>query len=261
MMPFGGMGGETDMLYATVMFWLFVVVLSAWGVHSLWSGMIKPRAVNVVLLPGTLAAQLGHVLGLLVTGATVTNTTLYKDDESGEPQTTQNAKPRVPVVGPIVIGMLPLLACGLAVFLLAHYMGGGFVMSLSEHQVARALPTTLGGLWELLHQQLTLAEAVVNAVIQSDLRQWRVWFFLYLLVCLTVRMAPFPGHTRGALGAIVMLGALLGMIGSVSSQAVDAVQNSWPVLSLTIAILTLLLLLSLLVRGLVGLVRIVAASQ
>lgn len=249
------------MLYLTVTFWLFVVVLSAWGVHALWSGMIRPRAVNVVLLPGTLVAQLGHVLGLLVTGATVTNTTLYKDDESGEPETTQDAKPRVPVVGPIVIGMLPLLACGLAVFLLAHFMGGGLVAGMTEQRVGSALPTTLAGVWDLLRQQITMAEAVVNATLQSDLRQWKVWFFLYLLVCLTVRMAPFPGHIRGALGAIPMLGVLLWLIGMVSGRADNAVQNSWPVLSLTVATLTLLLLISLLVRGVVDLVRIVAASR
>ncbi|MCH7721545.1 MAG: hypothetical protein IH988_11270 [Planctomycetes bacterium] len=250
-----------DMLYVTVTFWLYVVVLSAWGVHALWSGMIKPRAVNIVLLPGTLVAQLGHVLGLLVTGATVTNTTLYKDDESGEPQTTQDAKPRVPVLGPIVIGMLPLLACGLAVFLLAHYMGGGFVVGLTEQHVANPLPTTLAGFWDLLHHQITMVEAVVNATLQSDLRSWQVWIFLYLLVCLTVRMAPFPGHIRGALGAILMLGVLLGLIGMISGRAVNAVQNSWPVLSLTVATLTFLLLISLLIRGVVGLVRILATSR
>ena len=56
------------MIYFAVTFWLLVAVLTAWGVHQLWSGMLKPRTVNSILLPGTLVAQLGHVLGLLVTG-------------------------------------------------------------------------------------------------------------------------------------------------------------------------------------------------
>ena len=68
------------MVYAAFTFWLLVIVLTAWGVHRLWSGMVKPKVLNTVLLPGTLVAQIGHVLGLLVTGATVTNTTLYKKD-------------------------------------------------------------------------------------------------------------------------------------------------------------------------------------
>lgn len=248
------------MLYITVTFWLLVIVLSAWGVHALWSGMIKPRAVNAVLLPGTLVAQLGHVLGLLVTGATVTSTTLYKDDESGDPQTTQDAKPRVPVLGPIVIGMLPLLACGLAVFLLTRFSGASFVAGMADHRLPDALPTTLPAFWDLLRQQVTVVEAVVNATIQSDLGRWQVWAFLYLLVCLTVRMAPFPGHIRGALGAIVMLGVLLGLVGMVFSQTADVLHDSWPILSLTVATLTFLLLLSLAIRGLVGLSRILATG-
>ena len=56
------------MLYAALTFWLLVIVFSAWGVHWLWSQMIKPRAVNTVLLPGTLVAQLGHVLGVAAHG-------------------------------------------------------------------------------------------------------------------------------------------------------------------------------------------------
>ena len=96
------------MLYLAATFWLLVIVLTAGGIHALWSTMMKPRVVNSLLLPGTLVAQLGHVLGLLVTGATVTGTTLYKDDGSGAPETTQDAKPRIPILGPVLIGMLPL---------------------------------------------------------------------------------------------------------------------------------------------------------
>jgi hypothetical protein len=44
---------------------------------------VTVNVVNVLLLPGTLVALLGNVVGLLVTGATVTSTTLYKDDGSG----------------------------------------------------------------------------------------------------------------------------------------------------------------------------------
>ena len=111
------------MLYATLTFWLLVAVLTAWGVHHLWSGLLRPRTVNSILLPGTLAAQLGHVAGLLVTGATVTNTTLYKDDDSGAPEMTNDPKPRIPVVGSLIIGMLPLLSCALAIFFVTRYLG------------------------------------------------------------------------------------------------------------------------------------------
>src|SRR3989304_852994 len=99
------------MLYVAMTFWLLVCVLAAWGVHRLWCAIVPVRVLNALLLPGTLVALLGHILGLLVTGATVRTATLYKDG-SGDPETTTHPKPRIPVIGPAIIGMLPLLACG-----------------------------------------------------------------------------------------------------------------------------------------------------
>ncbi len=58
-----------------------------------------------------------------------------------------------------------------------------------------------------------------------------------------------------------MLGVLLGLVGTVTGRGVDALNNSWPALSLTVATLTFLLMISLLIRGLVGLVRILASSH
>ena len=99
------------MLYLALTFWLMVIVLTAWGVERLWSGMVRPKVLNTLLLPGTLVAQIGHVLGLLVTGATINNTTLIQDDESGAPETTPDPHPRLPVTGPLLIRPLPLTAC------------------------------------------------------------------------------------------------------------------------------------------------------
>jgi hypothetical protein len=210
---------ERTMLYAACTFWLLMAVLMAWGVHHLWSKMLKPRTVNSVLLPGTLVAQLGHVLGLLVTGATVTNTTLYKDDDSGEPEMTQDPKPRIPVVGPLVIGMLPLVSCALAIFFVTRFLGGQITAQLGSQPVADVLPTTLTGFWQLLRDQITLLETAVAAAIGADWSRWEVWLFVYLVICLTVRMAPFPGTLRGSLGATVVLGLLAALVASLADAA------------------------------------------
>lgn len=248
------------MLYAAMTFWLLVIVLAAWGVHQLWSSLLKPRVVNTVLLPGTLVAQLGHVLGLLVTGGTVNNTTLYKDDETGAPEQTQDPKPRVPIVGPVVIGMLPILACAAAIYFVARYLGDGVVQDMNCDSVAATLPATLSGFWELLRNLITLAEITLAAAVNSDLANWHVWLFLYLLVCLTVRMAPFPGNLRGSLGAIVVLGFLAFVVGQLAASTPENIRSGWPVLSLSVGILLVLLIFSLLVRGGVGLFKLLAGN-
>jgi len=249
------------MVYAALIFWLLVLVLTAWGVHELWGRMLKPRTVNSILLPGTLVAQLGHVLGLLITGATVTNTTLYKDDESGEPEMTRDPKPRIPVLGPVIIGMLPLLACAVAIYLVTRFLGGSIVAGIDGRTVPDVLPSTLAGFWQLLRDQITLAEAVLASTIQADWQRWDVWVFVYLVICLTVRMAPFPGTLRGTLGAAVVLGLAGGLVVSLAQSGRESYQAAWAVLSLAVAALFLLLLASLLVRGTVSLVKVLASSR
>ncbi len=244
------------MIYAALTFWLLVVVLIAWGVHRLWGGMVKPKVFNTVLLPGTFVAQIGHVLGLLVTGATVSNTTLFKNDESGAPETTPNPEPRIPVVGPVVIGMLPLLACATAIYLVAKYLGGPVMANMLAQPVGPVLPTTLSGSWQLFRDLITLVESLVSAVNLADFAVWQTWLFLYLLACLAIRSAPFPGYLRGSLGAILILGIGAATAASLFDVADPRVQDAWSVLNLTVAALLLLLLISLVIRGVVGLIQV-----
>ena len=249
------------MLYAALTFWLLVIVFSAWGVHRLWSRMIKPRAVNTVLLPGTLIAQLGHVLGLLITGNPVHNTKLMGDDEAGEPTADAPEKQRIPVVGPVLVGLLPLLACGGCLYLAAATLGRNMLVQDASPDLPQTLPLTLAGFWGLLRTSITVTEDMLNAILHSDLLRWANVLFLYLAVCLTVRMAPFEGSHRGAIGAILLSGLIIGLVGSSVSALERAVLSSWPILNFAVGMLLFLLLVSLLVSGAVGLVRILARNE
>ena len=244
------------MLYASLTFWLLVIVLTAWGVHQLWGGMIKAKVLNTVLLPGTLVAQVGHVLGLLVTGATISNTTVFSDDGSGAPETTPNPQPKIPVIGPVVIGMLPIVACATAIFFVVHLLGAPVMQRLGATPVGPTLPMSLAGVWQLLRDQISLVESLVSASAAADFTRWRTWVFLYLLVCLAIRIAPFRGNLRGALCAIVILGIGAATLSSLFDVADPRVQNFWAVLNVTVATLLFLLFTTLLIRGGLGLARL-----
>lgn len=249
------------MLYAALTFWLLVIVFSAWGVHWLWSRMIKPRAVNTILLPGTLVAQLGHVMGLLVTGNSVQNTTLMGDDDEGEPQSETPEKSRVPVIGPIIIALLPLAACTLGLFWAAEWWGQAVIGRVGAQRVAEALPTTLAAFWALLRESLSVTESMFNSIVQADWTKWTTVVFVYLSICLTVRMTPFEGNRRGAIGAILFSGLVIGALAALMPGIHDFVLQTWPVLSFAVGMLLFLLLASLLISGLVGLVRILAKNE
>ena len=92
---------------------------------------------------------------------------------------------------------------------------------------------------------------------RADWRSWQTWAFAYLVICLAVRIAPFPGNLRGALSAVIVLGVLAAAISSLLDVAPRYVQNSWAVLNLTVAVLLFLLFLSLLIRGGVVLISLI----
>lgn len=248
------------MLYAAMTFWLLMIVFAAWGVHQLWSGMVKPRVVNSLLLPGTLLAQLGHVMGLLISGGTVNNTTLMKDDDAGEPQTDTSSQPKIPIIGPILVALLPLAACAVGVYIATSMLGKEVVAAMGSQTVTQTLPVSLVGFWTLLRDNITLVERMVDALLHVDLVYWKTIVFLYLAVCLTVRMAPLPGNLRGSLGAIVLVGVLVAVLGSAVPGVVDAVLGSWAVLSFSVGVLMLMLMFSLAVRGIIGLIKVLATQ-
>lgn len=254
------------MLYAALAFWLLVAVFSAWAVHALWSTLAKPRAVNAVLLPGTLVAQLGHVLGLLVTGQGVRDTALMSDDESGEPRTDrpEPGRQKLPVVGSVIVGLLPLAACAGGIYAAAHFWGGSVIgrsVGQGGVELAQQLPTTLGGVWDLLRAAITASERMLTAIVQSNWTNWTTILFLYLAVCLTVRMAPFEGHRRGAVAAIGLAAVLVWLAGMASPAIDQSVRGVWPLLSFVVGMLLLLLLVSLLAVGLVNLARILVKEE
>lgn len=250
------------MEYATLTFWLLVIVFSALGVHRLWSSLVQPKVVNSILLPGTFVATVGHILGLLLTGGTVDNTSLIKDDDSGEPQTDKNPKPKVPIVGAVVIALLPMVGCALAIYASSRWFGPHILQAMSAEPLQQLwLPTNGAMFFEVLRQLLNLVERFVNVLWASDLTDWKTLLFLYLAVCLTVRMAPLTGNLRGALGAIFVAGILAFLIGKITAATPDTLATTWPLISFSVAVLLFLLIVSLLITGAVNLAKTLFAHS
>lgn len=244
------------MEFATLTFWLLIIVFAALGVHQLWSSLVQPKVVNSILLPGTLVAQLGRVLGLLITGGTVQNTALIRDDDSGEPQTDDDPKSRVPIVGAVVIALLPMAGCAVAIYWVSRYLGSDILAGMSVMSVRdSSLPTSLPLFFGTVHTALGLVERLVAVIRSCDLTDWRTLLFLYLAICLSVRMAPLNGNVRGALGAIFIAGGLAFLIDRVTKSAGGSLSAVWPLVTFSAAVLLLLLILSLVIKGVVGVIK------
>lgn len=248
------------MIYAATSVWLTLIVFMAWSVQNLWQGVVKARTINGILLPGTLIAQLGHVIGLLITGATVNNTALVGDNDRGEPSTQPGFKPKIPFVGPILVALLPIVALGGAIFLLIVRLGRPLLEQMPPDALAMELPRTLTAFWDQLRALITLAQVTLEAVGAMHTNWWATGLFTYLMICFTVRMAPVPGNVRGHVGAIAALGCSAALAATLSPQPLQIIHDAWPILSLTMGWLLLLMLASLTARGIVETVLMIARS-
>jgi hypothetical protein len=246
------------MLFAALTFWLFVIIFSAWAVHRLLCRLIKPKIVNALLLPGTLVAQLGHIFGLLVTGNEVRRASLMSDDEQGEPQAEAPDSHKIPILGSVVVGLLPILACSAALVVAIKWWGVWVFYGMHRDIVPQALPLDLTMIFVLLHEAVDAAEAMLVAIRKSDLTNWQTLLFIYVATCLTVRMAPFRGHERGAVVALALAGLLIWIAGLLSGQVATLIEQGWPMLSFVASLLLFLLVLTLLATAVVELVRLLA---
>ena len=185
------------MIYAAISIWLMTIVLLAWLVHHLWTTIIKPKTVHWLLLPGTFVAQTGRTIALLLTGAKINNTALMEDDEQGAPATDPHYEPKIPVFGPVIVGLLPMLATGVTIYFLIVKLGMPVVMAAPQDQISSDLPTTMSAFWDQLRALINQAEGTLNAVMAAEMTSWKSAVFAYLMICLTVRLAPFSGNSRG----------------------------------------------------------------
>lgn len=237
------------MLYLSALVWVIVIVLLAWGVNRIWLGMAKPKAINTLLLPGTIVSSIGRTIALLITGATWGDAS--KVAQPGKPPVESGPQPKMPVLGPIIVAAIPLLMLGVLLHSVMIRMGAPVIAQISQNQVAKDLPLNLAGFWEQLRTLVTLSEKTLDAVRNAEATSWRTFFFVYLMVCLTVRLAPFPGNVRGHLVALLAMGAIASLAGTMTPRLEEIISASWPLLSLTVGWMVLLLMASLLAKAVV----------
>lgn len=243
------------MLYAALVMWLMVMVFAAQAVNRLWAGFGKPKIVNMLLLPGTVVAQLGYVLGCFASGSPVSGVVLMGSDQQGDAQAAP-AAPRIPVVGSIIVALGPLVTCGLAIYLLANYLGGSVLNQLAGQGAYQAVPISINQFWDLLHSLIDMAAGFAAAFELGKLVAWRHGLLLYFTICLTVRMAPLPGNFRGSVLAIIGFGIILAIVGNFTGSARAVVLSVWPVLTYAAAGLICLMIISLLVCGAILLISV-----
>lgn len=257
------------MIYLTLTLWLLMILLTGLGVYRLWANMLKPSVVAWVLIPGTLVCEMTYILGCLITGGEVRRARIIPSgDGANQADPSTEDTPRIKVLGPIVASLLSLVA-GIAGILLIRWLLGSPVLEefmlagglWNMPAVPRELPGSWEGFWQLIASQVDLLRHTTEFWGELEWTEWRVPLFVYLSICLTVRLAPAGRDLRWTLLSAAVLAVLVAVAGLISSEFDNLVHDVWPLVTYLWGTLLFLLTLTAVIRGFIALGRVLAGKR
>jgi hypothetical protein len=262
------------LIYVAFTFWLFLLLFAGAGVYRMLGRLTRPRWVDWALLPGTIVSEMSYIFGCLITGAEIRHARLIRPDSGGAgssdpsgPQT--EATPKLKVVGPVIAALVAIVGCMVAMVLLHALLGGPvlgeFIAGPGIIPSGQALPRTLAltwdGFWDALRGQVSLMQRMAETWIAGDWTNWRVPLFVYVALCLSIRLAPVSRPVRPTLLAAVLIAVVIALIGLISSGFRNLMADIWPLLTYVWTSLLLVLALCLLVGGVIHLVSVLTGRR
>ncbi|MDY6914490.1 MAG: hypothetical protein SVT52_08560 [Planctomycetota bacterium] len=261
------------MIYAAFTFWLVLILFTGIGVYRLWTSLLKPLWVNWALLPGTVVSEMAYIFGCLITGGEIRRAKLIdtprratsrRASAAGEDDAGTEATPKLKIIGPIIAALVAIVGCGAGI-LVAHALlgepviqefvtGGGLIPSAV--QLPQKLPTGWDALWQQIEQQIHLLRRMAETWGRMNWLNWRVGIFVYLAACLSIRLAPVRRPIRPTLAAVLAIAAVIAVIAAASRSFKGLMKDLWPLLTYIWTSLLFLLVITLLIYGLVLLVRV-----
>lgn len=266
-------GNDKTLIYAAFIFWMLLIILGGVGVYALWVRLLRPSWVNWALLPGTIVSGMGYILGCLITGGEVRRAKIIplrgKSEDARECEPTAEAAAKFKRIGPVLAALLAIVACG-AAMLTAHALLGEPVIRtfcvgrdglLPAAGLPKSLPADWGGLWALVHGQVSILKRTCDTWGVVDWGNWRVPLFVYLSMCLAVRLCPVRRNVRSTLAAVVLIAAVIAMIGLIWGRFGGLIEDLWPLVTYVWASLLFMLVLTLLLGGTAKLIRVILGKN
>jgi hypothetical protein len=264
------------MIYAAFTIWLLLIIAMGMAIYRQWTALVRPQYVNYALLPGTIVSEMAYIFGCLITGGEIKRAKLIDSgggkgpSAGGEGGTTASATvaaPRLKFIGPAVASLLAIVACGAAILAVHAYLGkpvietfSAAVNSMSAKALPASLPGSWDGFWELMAQQVRLLQKACETYGDLHWLNWRVPLFVYLAACLSIRLAPARKEVRAMLASAVLVAGAIALAGALSDRFHTLMLDLWPLVTYVWASLLFLLVVTLLVRAIVALVKVLAGK-
>jgi len=262
------------LIYAAFTVWLFLALFAGRGVYALWTRLVRPTWVNWALLPGTIVSEMAYIFGCLVTGGEIRRASLMpggsaRGRASGSAAPGTQMTPRWKTVGPTVASLISVLICAAALVAAVALVGEPVMEAFRESGgmwKAESLPTELprnwNGFWEQAVTHVWMLRRICETWGGLDWLNWRVPLFVYLTVCLSVRLAPVGRPLRPTLAAVVGVAAGVAVAGLISERSARFMeQRVWHPLAYVWTTLLAVLVGTLVLHGFVAVIRARAGEK
>jgi hypothetical protein len=186
---------------AMIFIWIAILIFLSRVVDHLLRRSLGPTLYMIIVTPGVAVHELSHTLGCFLTGARVVEVKLI----SKQGGYVKHTKPRIPVVGPVVISLFPLFGGVLFIWIIAMAMNYSGIGLLD------------------LNDPISSAGRLASFFSANFLR-WHFWIFLYLLVSVSASLGPSNRDIRNcALGltALALLFAVMIMASPFLASSLD----------------------------------------
>ncbi len=263
---------SAQVVYAAFTLWLFLILFAGIAVYHLWTKLIASSWVHWILLPGTVVSEMAYIFACMITGGEIRRARLVPEKQAqrgaaAEPSAETTSGIRY--VGPVIAALVAIVACGAAILAVHALLGGPVIKTflfgranlLPAAGLPKSLPTDWNGLWAQVSAHVGLLKRMCETWAEVDWLNWRVPLFVYLSLCLAIRLTPVRRATRPTLAAVVAIAAVIALIGLLWPRLSGLMDKIWPLLTYVWAMLLFLLVMTLLLQGLVALARVLAGKS
>jgi len=196
--------------YGVTFAWFILVLLAAEYAGNVWSGVLG-RAYWIMMAPGVAIHELSHAAGCLIMFAKINKIRLF-GPKGGE---VQHGKPKIPVIGPVVISLAPMVGCVLALTLVGMLLKSPLYKAIQNNLAPMNLVFSPRGVGDFVTYTIRTIWELAKGIRETNWLEWRAWLFIYAAVCLGICMRPSGKDLKNCIVGLIGVGVTVAALDAV----------------------------------------------
>jgi len=228
----------------------------SFGIKKLWSKYLKSKVLKTFLFPGTVVHDLSHALLCLVTGTTIKDLNIFKQEDGG----LQYDKPKVPILFDFFIATAPIFGCASAIVLISLVLGNPIRV---DETLSKEVTFSIKAVFDYAKDFLDVIWLTLNEFRDRGFRTISSTIFIITSIIFTVSMAPHKGDIKYiVLGFLIIGSGLFGLeligISLLGNKWWDnTLDSTWIITTYVISILLTVLFITTIIVGIIKAFKLV----